>query len=191
MFGLDTTALIIGFAAGVVLWGGLSFVIEWVTKLIKARNTPDYPAEVARLNGRVLELESALKDATNGTQYELGELQSNNQALMAELSEHQQATANAQDMLSRASDTEAALAETTARAERAEATLEEAKSTLIAAERALQDLAQRYRESLNEIQERSSAPLNGGGHAPYPAPPEDGGMTAYEDDAAKTEQYRS
>jgi len=180
MFGLDNVSLFVGFTAGVVLWGGLSFFIEWITRLIKARNTPDYPAEIARLNGRILQLESAVNDAANGAHHDLYELQAQNEALRAELAQREQADADTDHLLDRASGTEAALGQMTARAERAEALVEEAKVTLIAAEKALRELEQKNRESLLEIQERSSMFLDSGA-AYAPAAQDDEPAEAYEE----------
>lgn len=150
MLGLDLTALLVGFAAGAVLWGGLSFLLDWIVGKIKARNAPDYVGEIARLNGRVLELESMVQDTVSTAEYQIGELQASNDALQAELAEREQNAMDLEPMRQR-------MAELEARAEAAESSLDEAKVTLLAAERALLS-----------IKERAAAHLNGSstnGHA--------------------------
>lgn len=166
MLGLDLTALIAGFIGGVVLWGGLSFLIDWASGLIKRRNTPDYESEIARLNGRVLELESQVQDIVSTAEHQIGELQSVNDALQSELAERAQDFENIEPLRARLAELEAQAAiadDMTARAETAEAALEDAKVTLLAAEKALMT-----------IKDRADAHLKGNGaapaHTPEPAP---------------------
>lgn len=142
MLGLDLTALIVGFVGGVVLWGGLSFLIDWAGGLIKQRNTPDYEGEIARLNGRILELESQVQDTVSTAEYQIGELQTANEALQAELAEREQDAMDLEPMGQR-------MAVLEARAEAAEASLEEAKVTLLAAERALLSIKEHAAAHLN------------------------------------------
>jgi len=162
MLGLDLTALLVGFAAGAVLWGGLSFLLDWIVGKIKARNTPDYEGEIARLNGRVLELESMVQDTVSTAEFQLGELQASNEALQAELAERAHDAENIGPLRERLSELEAqaaVAADMTARAEAAEAALEDAKVTLLAAEKALMT-----------IKDRADAHLSGNGAAPAAAP---------------------
>ncbi len=167
MLGLDLTALIVGFVGGVVLWGGLSFLIDWASGLIKRRNAPDYEGEIARLNGRVLELESQVQDIVSTAEHQIGELQSVNDALQTELAERAQDAENIEPLRARLAELEAEAAITgdmTARAETAEAALEDAKVTLLAAEKALMT-----------IKDRADAHLKGNdgaapAHTPEPAP---------------------
>jgi len=162
MLGLDLTALIVGFVGGVVLWGGLSFLIDWASGLIKRRNAPDYEGEIARLNGRVLELESMVQDTVSTAEYQIGELQTSNDALQAELAERAQDAENIEPLRARLAELEAQAAiasDMTARAEAAEAALEDAKVTLLAAEKALMT-----------IKDRADAHLKGNGGAPAHTP---------------------
>lgn len=162
MLGLDLTALIVGFVGGVVLWGGLSFLIDWASGLIKRRNTPDYESEIARLNGRVLELESLVQDTVSTAEYQIGELQTSNDALQAELAERAQDFENIEPLRARLAELEAHAAiadDMAARAEAAEVALEDAKVTLLAAEKALMT-----------IKDRADAHLKGNGAAPARTP---------------------
>jgi len=144
MFGLDPTALFIGFAAGVVLWGGLSFIIGWASGIITRRNTPDYEAEVQRLNGRVFELESALNSTVTSAEAELSERAQD----AADVQMLRERTQELEQQLAEGSEAGAALAGMTARAE--------------AAERSLENLQNELRGFLVDIRDRASSYLTTG-----------------------------
>jgi len=126
MFGLDPTALFIGFAAGVVLWGGLSFIIGWAHGIITRRNTPDYEAEVQRLNGRVFELESALNTTVTSAEAELSERAQD----AADVQALRERTQELEQQLAAGAEAGTALTAMTARAEDAERTLESLQTEL-------------------------------------------------------------
>jgi chromosome segregation ATPase len=126
MFGLDPTALFIGFAAGVVLWGGRSFIIGWAHGIITRRNTPDYEAEVQRLNGRVFELESALNTTVTSAEAELSERAQD----AADVQALRERTQELEQQLAAGAEAGAALSAMTPRAEDAERTLESLQTEL-------------------------------------------------------------
>lgn len=165
---LDITSLVIGLVAGSVLWVVLSGAISIIKNVLNRGKARTLEEQLIQANGRILELESSLENASRAPQGDAAQIQANYDALYAEASEVQAQNeelqaelanlqAQASDQSGPGEDTEALHA----RIAELEAVAERAAQT----ETALRALDQEHRAWLREVQSRAEAYLNSGNGA--------------------------